>query len=183
VFFVAGTGVHEQERVAVQHAMHAAGVADCNMLKVSSVIAPECQIISAAEGRKLLRPGNMVYAVVAEAQTDEPHQRVATAIAWAKPERDDVPGYIAELEEEMAKGKSEATAAKQVGEEVLEIMAMRLHAKIDAERLWKNRGRSRLVRIGGVLIRVGSLSASCVGPEEREGKTLTAAAFVAAIYV
>jgi arginine decarboxylase len=183
VFFVAGKGVHELERVAVQRAMRDAGVADCNLVKVSSVIPPECRIITAVEGRRLLRPGNIVHAVIAEAQTDEPHQRVATAIAWAKPARPGVPGYIAELEEEMAKGRSESTAAKQVGEEVLAIMAMRLRATVDAERVWGGRGRHRTVRIGGVRVHVGCSSISCVAPEERGGKKRTAAGFVAAIYI
>jgi arginine decarboxylase len=183
VFFVTGVGVHTLERVALQHAMRQAGVADCNLLKVSSVIAPDCEIISADEGRRLLRPGNIVCAVIATAQTDEPHQRVTTALAWAKPEKAGVPGYIAELEEEMAKGKSEATATEQVATEVLEILAMRLRVKVDAERLWKRRGRSRTVRMGGTTVHVGSLCASTVGPEERHGEKPTAAVFVAAIYI
>jgi pyruvoyl-dependent arginine decarboxylase len=108
VFFVSGVGTHAMERVALQHAMREAGVADGNLLKVSSVIAPGCRIIPADEGRRLLRPGNMVYAVIATAQTDEPHQRVTTALAWAKPEKPGVPGYIAELEEEMAEGARSA---------------------------------------------------------------------------
>ena len=139
--------MHALERVALQHAMREAGVADCNLLKVSSVIAPGCRIIPESEGRRLLRPGNMVYAVIATAQTDEPHQRVTTALAWAKPEKPGVPGYVAELEEEMAKGKSEETATQQVATEVLEILAMRLRVKVDAARLWKGRGRSRSVRM------------------------------------
>jgi arginine decarboxylase len=183
VFFVSGVGVHTMERVALQHAMRDAGVADCNLLKVSSVIAPACRIISANEGRRLLRPGNMVCAVIATAQTNEPHQRVATALAWAKPERTGVPGYIAELEEEMAKGKSEETATQQVATEVLEILAMRLRVKVDAIRLWKGRGRTRTVRMGGTTVHVGSLCASTVGPEQRDGENLTAAVFAAAIYI
>ncbi|MFL5560997.1 MAG: pyruvoyl-dependent arginine decarboxylase [Gemmatimonadaceae bacterium] len=183
VFFVSGVGVHAQERVAFQHAMRAAGVADSNLVKVSSVIAPGCQIIPAAEGRSLLRPGNIVHAVVGTAKTDEPHQRVTTALAWAKPARRGVPGYIAEIEEDMAKGKSEKSAMEQVAAEVLEILAMRLRVKVDAERLWSRRGRSRTVRMGGTDVQVGALCASAVGPEERDGEKLTAAVFVAAIYI
>jgi hypothetical protein len=60
---------------------------------------------------------------------------------------------------------------------------MRLRVKVDAERLWKQRGRSRTVRMGGTTVHVGSLAASAVGPEERDGEKLTAAVFVAAIYI
>jgi pyruvoyl-dependent arginine decarboxylase (PvlArgDC) len=130
-----------------------------------------------------LKPGNMLFAVIATAQTEEPHQRVTTALAWAKSGKRGVPGYIAEVEEEMAKGMSEETAQDQVGQEALELMAMRLRVKIDAKRLWERRGRARTVRMGGTTVHVGSISASTVGPEERDGKKRTAAAFAAAIYL
>lgn len=183
VFFVSGTATHQLERVALQRAMREAGVADCNLVKVSSLIPPEARIIPSAEGRRLLHPGNIVHAVIAQAQTNEPHQRISTAIAWAKPDRLDVPGYIAELEEDLAKGKSAATAEMTVGEEALEIMAMRLRTKVDAKRAWERRGRSRTVRIGRTTVHTGSLSVSIVGPEEQDGESPWAAAFVAAIYV
>ena len=110
---------------------------------MSSLIPPECRIIPSAEGRKLLHPGNIVHAVIAHAQTNEPHQRISPAVAWAKPDRADIPGYIAELEEDLAQGKSMATAELTVGEEALEILAMRLRTTIDAKGAWKRRGRRR----------------------------------------
>jgi arginine decarboxylase len=183
VFVVGGTGVHEKERIAVQHAMRAAGVEQVNLVKVSSVVAPECELITAEEGRRLLRPGNVCFAVIAQAETDEPHQRIAPGLAWAKPEKPGLPGFIAEVEEDMAKGKSAAATEKEVGEEVLDLMAMRLRAKVDAERLWAKRGRARRVRIGNVWVRVGAHVEEAVGPEPVDGKPRTAAAFVAAIYL
>src|SRR4051812_16451010 len=114
VFFTSGTGIHKLERVALQHAMREAGLADCNLVKISSVVAPGVQRISKEEGLKLLRAGNMVFAVIAQGQTEEPHQRVTTGLAWAFPEKANTPGYIAELEEEMAKGKSHKSVETQV---------------------------------------------------------------------
>ena len=183
MFFVSGVGIHSLERVAIQHAMREAGVADCNVVKISSVIAPECRIIPAAEGLKLLRPGNIVFAVIATAQTDEPHRRITAAIAWAKPEKEGMPGYIAELEEELSKGKSEDAAIKQVAEEALELLAMRMQVSVNAKQLWAKRGRSRTVRMGGTNVHVGAIAASTVGPEERDEEKRTAAVFVAAIYL
>jgi hypothetical protein len=66
---------------------------------------------------------------------------------------------------------------------VLELLAMRLRVKVDAKRMWEKRGRSRTLRMGGTTVHVGSLCASTVGPEERDGEKITAAAFVAAIYL
>jgi arginine decarboxylase len=181
VFFVNGTGVDKEERVATQRAMWQAGVGECNLVKVSSVIAPGCRIIPAEEGRQLLQPGNMVFAVIAMAKTDEPHQRVATAVAWAKPEKAGVAGYIAEVEEDLAKGKTAATAADEAGCEALAIMAGKLGVSSDPSRVWSRRRRT--VTMGRTTVHIGSMAAECVAPEEQDGERRTAVAFVAAIYL
>ena len=80
VFFTTGRGVHEEQRVAMQHALRRAGVGDCNLVKVSSVIPPRCRVIPRREGVRLLRPGNIVFAVIAMGETNEPHQRVTPAL-------------------------------------------------------------------------------------------------------
>ncbi len=183
VFFVSGTGVHKEERVATQHAMREAGVADMNLVKVSSVIAPGCTIIPAEEGRALLKPGAMAFAVIATAQTAEPHQRIAVALAWAKPDKDGCPGYIAELEEDMARGMTADKATDEAGEDVVQIMAEKLRATVDAEKVWAKRGRAGRVRIGSTDVHVGSIAAEHTAPEEINDEKKTVAVFAAAIYL
>jgi arginine decarboxylase len=181
VFFTAGTGQHKLERVAVQHAMRRAGVSQCNLVKVSSILPPETQVITRAEGIRLLRPGNIVFAIIAQSQTNEPHQRITPAIAWANPEKRGVPGYIAEVEEDLAKGKTEETAADEVGEEAITILAETLRVKVDSKRKWSR--RKRTTRIGRTNVGIGYLAASTEGPEERDGETDFAAAIVLAVFV
>ena len=181
VFFTAGTGQHELERVAIQHAMRQAGVSQCNLVKVSSILPPDTQIITRAQGIRLLRPGNIVFAIIAQSETNEPHQRITPAIAWANPEKRGVPGYIAEVEEDLAKGKSEETAADEVGEEAITIVAETLRVKVDSKRKWNR--RKRMTRIGRTNVGIGYLAASTEGPEERDGRTDFAAAIVLAVFV
>jgi arginine decarboxylase len=181
LFFTAGVGQHELERVALQHAMRQAGVSQCNLVKVSSILPPETQIITRAEGVRLLRPGNIVFAIIAQAQTNEPHQRITPAIAWANPDKRGVPGFIAEVEEDLAKGKSEETAADQVGEEAITILAETLRVKVDPKRKWDR--RKRTTRIGRTNVGIGYLAASTEGPEERDGQNDFAAAVVIAVFV
>src|SRR5215212_9415716 len=170
VFFTSGTGRHEQERVATQHAMQAAGIPRVNLVKVSSVIAPGSQLISRQEGIRLLRSGAIAFAIIAQGMTKEPHQRVTPALAWCKPDNENETGFIAEVEEQNANGLSEKAAEDRVGEEVLILQAAHFGVKINAERVWAGRGRSRSVRIGGKTCRVGSLCASVVGAESEEGE-------------
>jgi arginine decarboxylase len=183
VFFTSGVGTHETRRVAMQRAMEEAGVADCNLVKVSSVIPPRCEIITREHGLRLLRPGNIVYAVLGQASTNEPHQRVTAALCWAQPESDALPGYVTEIEEDETKGKSARTATDEAGEALLTIVAEKVRAKVDAKKLWSRRGRDRRVRVGRTTVRVGSLAATAVGPEQRDGKQLHAVAIVMAVYV
>jgi arginine decarboxylase len=161
--------------------MREAGVSQCNLVKVSSILPPETEIISRERGLRLLRPGNIVFAIIAQAQTNEPHQRITPAIAWANPDKRGVPGFIAEVEEDLAKGKTEQTAADQVGEEAIIILAESLRVRVDPKRKW-SRSR-RTIRIGATNVGIGYLAVSAEGPEEEDGRSDFAAAIVLAVFV
>jgi arginine decarboxylase len=149
----------------MHHALRRAGVSDCNLVKVSSVIPPGCRIISWREGVRLLRPGNIIYSVLAMSETNEPHQRVSVGLGWAISSKEGVPGYIAEIEEEEAKGKSAKSAADEVGQMALTLLAEKLRAKINAERLWARSKRTH--RIGGTVVNCGCVTATVVGDERK----------------
>jgi arginine decarboxylase len=165
----------------MQHAMREAGVSQCNLVKVSSILPPDTRVITRAAGVRLLRPGNIVFAIIAQSQTNEPHQRITPAIAWANPDKEGTPGYIAEVEEDLAKGKTEETAADEVGEEAITILAETLRVKVDPKKKWSRRKRS--TRIGRTNVAIGYLAASTEGPEERDGRTDFAAAIVLAVFI
>ena len=164
LFFTKGVGAHEQQRVAMHHALRDAGVSDCNLVKVSSVIPPGCRIISRREGAKLLRPGNIVFAVIAMSETKEPHQRATVALGWATPDQDGVPGYIAEIEEEQAKGKTAKSAGDEVGQMALTLVAERLQTRIDSKSLWAR--SKRVHRIGGTTVHCGCITSTIIGDEK-----------------
>jgi arginine decarboxylase len=183
VFFTSGVGFHKIQRVAMQHAMREAGLADCNLVKISSVIPPRCEVITRERGLGLLQGGAIAHAVIAQGETKEPHQRVSVALCWAQPDRDDLPGYITEVEEEQTKGKSEQTAIDEAGEAVITLLAERIDVKVDAAKLWSGRGRERTVRMGGVKVRVGSITESAVCPEAQDGESKYATAMAFAVYL
>src|SRR4051812_9418058 len=92
IFFARGVGVHSIQRVAVQRAMQQAGVNELNLVKVTSVIPPKCEVITAERGLKMLQPGAVQFGVIAQGETNEPHQRVTAALCWGQPDGDDLPG-------------------------------------------------------------------------------------------
>jgi arginine decarboxylase len=178
LFFASGTGTHETQRAAMQRAMRQAGVGECNLVKTSSVIPPGCEILTRARGLRMLRAGSIVHAVIAQGETSEPYQRVTPAICWAQPEDPELPGYMTEIEEDHAQGRSTQSATDEAGEALVTIIAERLGVRVDSKKLWSGRGRARRVRIGRTNYRVGSIAESVAGPEEEDGKPLYAVAVV-----
>jgi arginine decarboxylase len=181
LFFTTGTGTHATQRAAMQRAMRQAGVDDCNFVKVSSVIPPACEIVPRAVGLRMLRAGALTHAVIAEGETNEPHQRVTPAICWAQPSDPTLPGYMTEVEEDQTKGRSTKTATDEAGEALLTIIAEKLGARLDAKKVWANRGRSGRVRIGGLSWQLGAVAVSAVGPEAEDGQEQYAVATVVGV--
>lgn len=98
-FLTKGVGIHEKELRAFEEALRDAKINRCNLIKTSSIIAPGCKRISVEEGIKLIPPGQITFAVIAQSQTNEPDQMVSAAIAMAQPKDKTIHGYLTEVEE------------------------------------------------------------------------------------
>ena len=77
-------------------ALREAEIADLNLVSVSSIKPPHCKIVSRQEGRKYLMPGQIVFAVIARASTNEPNRLIASSIGLARPMDDSRYGYLSE---------------------------------------------------------------------------------------
>src|SRR5207249_3400197 len=99
VFFTKGVGVHKERLASFEMALRAAGVAQCNLVLVSSIYPPGCKIISKEEGLKLLRPGEIVFAVYDRESNSEPNRLVAASVGLAIPSDSSMHGYLSEQRE------------------------------------------------------------------------------------
>ena len=89
MFFTKGVGKHKHQLQSLEMALRNAKIAHLNLVKVSSIYPPHCKIISLAQGIKQLKPGQVVFTVMAEAATNEPNRLVSAGIGLAvSPERD-----------------------------------------------------------------------------------------------
>jgi arginine decarboxylase len=111
MFLTSGVGVHERQINASDLAFREAGIGERNRVQVSSMIPPGCALISRKEGVKLLEGGQILFAVLAPAETIEPDQRIAAAVALAIPD-DDRTGCIAEVYSQEGIGKTADQAAR-----------------------------------------------------------------------
>ena len=96
IFFTKGVGVHKERLASFELALRAAGIAHCNLILVSSIYPPGVKKISKEEGVKILRPGEVVFAVYDRESTNEPNRLISTSIGVAMPKNPNKHGYLSE---------------------------------------------------------------------------------------
>jgi arginine decarboxylase len=97
VFLTKGIGVHRHQLTAFEFALRDADIEQQNLVSISSILPPRCQLISREEGVATLRPGEITFSVLARAETNEPGRLIHASIGLARPADPDMYGYIAEL--------------------------------------------------------------------------------------
>jgi len=71
VFLTKGVGRHKYQLKSFEEALRKAGVAQQNLVQVSSILPPKCRIISRSKGLDQLTPGEVCFCVMARADTNE----------------------------------------------------------------------------------------------------------------
>jgi arginine decarboxylase len=91
-----GVGQSKEQLVSFELALRNAKIAPYNIVKVSSIFPPNCQIISLDKGLKELTPGQIIHAVLSSASTDEGHRLVGASVGLAIPRDRNKFGYLSE---------------------------------------------------------------------------------------
>ena len=112
VFFVSGAGRHEDALVSFELALRDAGIEKFNLVPVSSILPPECEFVEKEEGLSELKPGQIVFVVMARHTSNEEGKKIFASIAAAKPDDDSKNGYIAEHSGELKLGEDEGEVLK-----------------------------------------------------------------------
>src|SRR5207237_1033866 len=84
-FLTKGVGRHKEKLTSFEMALRDAHLANFNLVRVSSIFPPHCELVDREEGLSLMKPGQVVFAVIAESSTNEPSRLVAASIGVATP--------------------------------------------------------------------------------------------------
>ena len=134
LFFTKGVGSHRAELRSFELALRDAGIEKCNLVQVSSIVPPGCQIISRSEGLKELVPGMVTFCVMARCSSNEPHRLIAASIGSANPTDDrNAYGY---LSEHHAYGQTEKVAGDFAEELAAEMLASTLGLEFHEDKSW-----------------------------------------------
>lgn len=130
VFFTRGVGKHKNNLESFEIALRAAGIERFNLVKVSSILPPGCKIIPRNRGLKKLKPGQIVFCVMAESRTKEPNRLACAGIGIARPAKGDQYGYISEHH---GFGMTERKCADYVEDMAASMLATTLDIKFDPD--------------------------------------------------
>ena len=96
VFFIKGVGRDKEKLKSFELALRNAGIEKFNLVNVSSILPPNCKIISREKGLQLLKPGEVIFCVMAKNETKEPNRLISAAIGCAVPTDRNNYGYLSE---------------------------------------------------------------------------------------
>lgn len=96
MFFTRGKGVAKERLMAFEMALRDAGIANLNLVRVSSIFPPKCQIIGKDEGITHLAAGQVVFVVMSDTATNEPNRLLSASVGLARPSDNNHWGYLSE---------------------------------------------------------------------------------------
>jgi arginine decarboxylase len=173
IFFTKGVGKHKERLTSFELALRDAGIASQNLVRVSSIFPPRCSVISRKEGLKYLNHGEVVFSVIAENSTREPHRLVVSSIGVAIPADRDTYGY---LSEHHSFGETEDQAGEYAEELAAEMLATTLDVDFDPDKSWDE--KKEIYRISNKIVRTSNVTQSAVGDKRGLWTTTIAAAFL-----
>jgi arginine decarboxylase len=171
VFFTKGVGVHKEKLASFEMALRVAGLAHCNLVLVSSIYPPGCKTIPKEEGLKLLRPGEIVFAVYDRESNNEPNRLVAASVGLAIPSDSSMHGY---LSEHHSFGETDEKAGEYAEDLAASMLATTLGIEFNPELDWDE--REQIFKMSGKIVRTTNITQSAVGHKDGLWTTVFAAA-------
>jgi len=171
IFFTKGVGTHKAELRSFELALRDAGIEKCNLVKVSSILPPECKVASRNEGLKELYPGMITFAVISRCTASEPHRLIAASIGCAVPADPNAHGY---LSEHHAFGQNEKIAGDLAEDLAVEMLASTLGLEFDEDKSWDE--NKEIYHLSDKIVRTSNITQSAVIGTEGNFSTVVAAA-------
>ncbi|MGQ9618255.1 MAG: pyruvoyl-dependent arginine decarboxylase [Candidatus Aminicenantia bacterium] len=173
IFLTKGVGRHKEKLASFEEALRTAGIAPFNLVKTSSIFPPGCDLISKEEGLKLLKPGQIVFCVMSENSTDEPHRLISASIGLAIPRDKDTYGY---LSEHHSFGEKEEDVGDYAEDLAASMLATTLGLAFDSEQSWDE--RRGLFKISGKIVTTKNITQTAVGKKGYWTTVIAAAIFI-----
>ena len=171
MFLTKGVGVHKDKLASFELALRNAGVEHCNLVLISSIFPPGCKKVSKEEGVKLLKPGQIVFVVMARSETNEPNRLIAASVGVAIPSDPNTYGY---LSEHHSHGETAKKAGDYAEDLAATMLATTLGIEFDSDQAWEE--REELYKSSGHIFKTREITQSAEGNKDGLWTTVIACA-------
>jgi arginine decarboxylase len=173
VFLTKGLGRHKYQLKSFEEALRTAGVAQQNLVQVSSILPPKCKMVSRENGLKSLKPGEICYCVLARSDTDEHGRIIASAIGVAVPRERRQWGYLSEVH---GYGMNQQDAADMAEDLAAGMLGTTLGLEVDPNQAWSE--KEQVYKSSGLIIRTSNITQTARGQQGLWTTTVALAVFM-----
>ncbi len=171
IFLVKGAGRHKEKLTSFEMALRDAGIAEYNLVRVSSIFPPHCKIITKTEGLKYLRYGQILHVVISQCETNEPHRLIAASVGVAIPRDRNQYGY---LSEHHAYGQKEDLAGDYAEDLAASMLATILGVEFEPDASWDK--KKEQWKISDKIVSTRSITQTAIGDKNGLWTTVIAGA-------
>lgn len=173
MFLTKGVGRHKERLASFEWALRDAGIAQFNLVSVSSIFPPHCKIIPRERGLARMKAGQIAFCVMARSETNEHRRLIASSVGVAIPKDADFYGY---LSEHHSYGETEQQAGEYAEDLAASMLATVLGVEFDINAAWD--ARREVFKISGRIVRTKEVTQSAVGQKDFWTTTIAAAALL-----
>ena len=173
VFFTKGVGRHKERLASFELALKDAGIEKFNLVCVSSILPPNCKIITKEKGLPELKAGEVVYCVLARNETNENNRLIVASIGCAIPAGTNNYGY---LSEHHGFGETDERAGEYAEDLAASMLATTLGIEFDSEKSWDE--REQIYKMSGKIVRTRNITQSAEGKTGMWTTVVAAAVFI-----
>jgi arginine decarboxylase len=171
IFFTKGVGRHKERLQSFEAALRDAGIEKFNIVFVSSIFPPGCKIVSRTQGLAELKPGEVVFCVMARNETNEPNRLLAASIGLALPADPTHYGY---LSEHHPFGETDQKAGEYAEDLAASMLASTLGVEFDSNQAWDE--REQIYKVSGKIVKTTNNTQSAIADKNGLWTTVVAAA-------
>ncbi len=173
VFLTKGVGRHKYQLKSFEEALRKAGVAQQNLVQVSSILPPGCRIVSRDCGLAELTPGAISFCVMARADTNENGRLVAASVGIALPRDGKQWGYLSEVH---SHGMNRREAGDLAEDLAAGMLATTLGMELDPDKAWSE--KEQAYKASGLFVRTSNITQTARGHKDLWTTTVAIAMFL-----
>lgn len=173
IFFTKGVGNHREELHSFELALRDAGIEKYNLVQVSSIMPPNCKVISKAHGLAELQPGAITFCVMSRCCSNEPRRLLAASVGCAIPADRNTYGYISEHH---SFGQTEKQTGEYSEDLAAAMLASTLGIDFNIDESWDE--KKEIFKISGKIVSTRNITQSSIVKNAGYTTVVAAAVFI-----